>query len=210
VLWEQVQDGAREPWIEERARAPDLSREEDLPETGQPWASTLAFCNRLSSWCELAPAYQFGLDDARNVVTWRGLDHEGWRLPTEAEWELACRAGWGEPPSWSYPGPAREDLFPAREAPPNRLGLFGMKGLALEWVWDAPSGDHTSASADPTGPLVVSASRPMPRRDRILKGALFSAAADSPQWHPAWRSSMLEATAYEGIAFRCARSLLLD
>ena len=210
ALWRWVRDPEmRDLWMYERGRARGVTTEDDLPETGHPWPAALDFCNRLSSWWELPPAYQFGLDDERGAVAWRGLDHEGWRLPTEAEWELACRAGWGEPASWAYPGPVRGDLFPAAEAPPNRLGLFGMKGLALEWVWDAPSPEPLGA-VDPTGPLVVSASRPMPRRDRILKGALFSAAPDSPQWHPAWRSSMLEATVYEGIAFRCARSLRLE
>jgi formylglycine-generating enzyme required for sulfatase activity len=101
------------------------------------WLDAINFCNAASVHDGLAPSYYVDNDE----VTWRTAAH-GYRLPTEAEWEYACRAG-SEGPHY---GPLDLIGWTANDAveipqdvgmkQPNGFGLHDTLGNVWEWCWD--------------------------------------------------------------------------
>lgn len=134
------------------------------------WFDAIAYCNALSIREGKTPAYTV---DGPSVV-WN-KDADGWRLPTEAEWERACRAGTttafssggiretacvdslGRPdPSldavgW-YCGNSPVSTQDVKEKQPNAAGLYDMHGNVWEWCWDWYGDLTADVALDPTGP----------------------------------------------------------
>ncbi|GGK93704.1 hypothetical protein Ppa06_61840 [Planomonospora parontospora subsp. parontospora] len=111
------------------------------PVTDVSWLEAVRFCNLLSRETGLDPCYSASDDpDGQDVV----CDPEagGYRLPSEAEWEYACRAGnsavrYGELDeiAW-YRGNSGGGVRDVGTRAPNAWGLHDMIGNVWEWCWD--------------------------------------------------------------------------
>ncbi|GAA1598798.1 SUMF1/EgtB/PvdO family nonheme iron enzyme [Kribbella sancticallisti] len=117
------------------------SADAGLPVTDVSWLDAIRFCNQLSLEQDLEPVYTIGDDpDAEGVVCkW---DAKGYRLPSEAEWEYACRAGstaaqYGELDeiAW-YRENSSERIHEVGGRLPNAWGFHDMLGNVWEWTWD--------------------------------------------------------------------------
>lgn len=136
-----------------------------LPMEHVSWFSAVSFCNALSTTHGLECCYEISEDG----VKWR-RSANGFRLPTEAEWELACAdartvrsdgATFLDAIGW-YSGNCKEGPQPVGLKAPNDLGLYDLLGNVWEWCWDwhAPLLDQDAT--DPIGPDTGSL--------RVLKG----------------------------------------
>ncbi|MFD5026320.1 formylglycine-generating enzyme family protein [Streptomyces sp. NPDC058373] len=111
------------------------------PVTEVSWADALRYCNLLSQALGLRPCYRIGDGPDARDTRW-DQDADGYRLPTEAEWEYACRAGsadvrYGPLDAVArYRGNSGGRLHPVATRQPNAWGLHDMLGNVWEWCWD--------------------------------------------------------------------------
>jgi formylglycine-generating enzyme required for sulfatase activity len=118
------------------------------------WLDAVLFCNKLSEKEGLKPFYQIAGKTA-TVLSWSG---DGYRLPTEAEWEYASG---GDPEdlggsAWHLQNSGGE-THPVGQKQENQLGLYDMLGNVWEWCWDMYDEGYykLSPSEDPCGPSVA-------------------------------------------------------
>ena len=143
-------------------RTPNFAVTDQSPVGEVTWNDAVAFCNWLSEVEKTRRCYKEALPGV-----WE-LDGEGdgYRLPTEAEWEFACRAGtttqysFGDDAAlfgeygWSEKARRLEFPLAAGSKKPNSFGLYDMHGTADEWCHDWYSADYYASSPveDPVGP----------------------------------------------------------
>lgn len=126
-------------YLEVTGEAPSTYQGGRHPVETVTWKEAANFCNSLSIELKLTPCYGFSEDDLDIH-----FDHtaNGFRLPTEAEWEYACKAGtsgirYGELDSiaW-YKGNSEQKTHPVGNKEPNAWGLHDMLGNVWEWCTD--------------------------------------------------------------------------
>ena len=129
----------------------------DCPVERISFFDAVEFCNRLSVKEGLTACYKI----AGRSVSWnRAAD--GYRLPTETEWEYACRAGattayntGGEVADLLRAGWFRDNsaksTHPVRRKEANAWGLYDMHGNVYEWCWDRYADYSTAGSTEQTG-----------------------------------------------------------
>jgi formylglycine-generating enzyme required for sulfatase activity len=133
-------------------RIEQFSRTPDSPQVAVSWYDAARYCNWLSEQAGLPKnqwVYPEDIDPEQGIELPSDYLHRtGYRLPTEAEWEYAARAGtttsryFGDDDAllpknvWYDSNTNRERMFPVAQLPPNPWGLFDMLGNAWEWTFD--------------------------------------------------------------------------
>ena len=139
---------------------------DNLPVESINWYDAIEFCNKLSDIEGLEKCYTI---NGTNVqCNWNA---NGYRLPTEAEWEYACKAGTTtdfysgnlvngactpldinmDSIGW-YCGNSGNQTNEVGKKEPNAFGLFDMSGNVWEWCWDWFGSYPNSTVTDPKGP----------------------------------------------------------
>jgi formylglycine-generating enzyme required for sulfatase activity len=168
------------------------------------WFDAVQFCNRLSEREKVSAYYE--ISGERVTI----LGGNGYRLPTEAEWEYACRARsntkWScgddvqqlELYAW-YKGNAGSHSHPVGEKAPNAFGLYDMHGHMWEWCWDRYGEDYYRHSPvdDPQGPSSGSL--------RIERGG-DGWNNDPPHLRSAYRDHQVPSLRFRDLGFRVART----
>jgi formylglycine-generating enzyme required for sulfatase activity len=180
---------------------PSWFKGDNLPVERVTWYDAVNYCNALSRKEGLKPAYTV----SGTNVTWY-FSANGYRLPTEAEWEYACRAGTTTPYSsgssvdgagW-YGSNSGSTTHPVGTKQANAWGLYDMHGNVWEWCWDLygayPNGSQTDPLGASSGPT------------RVIRGGSWG--NNGQYLRSAWRGGNTPSNSYYYLGFRLLRPSL--
>lgn len=180
AYWLGMEEVTHRQFREVMGKPLDAAPDGSLPESGVSWYDAEEFCRKLS---ELEVERAAG---------------RSYRLPTEAEWEYACRAGtktaysWGDDPAlgesyaWSSLN-SENGLKRVGSRKPNPWGFYDMHGSVWEWCSDWYADLPAEKTSDPKGPVSGDY--------RVLRGGAFNSptnylrSAIRVPWDPAGPAS---------------------
>ena len=177
-----------------------------LPVEQVTWVQAARYCNARSKAENRTPCYN---EDTAEC----NFQADGYRLPTEAEWEYACRAGTttdyaiGDDPgklathAWFADDSAKR-THPVGQKRPNAWGIYDMHGNVAEWCNDVYDAGYyaTSPAANPRGPSEG--------EQHVLRGGSWASSAETLRSssrvgeNPGFSDACL---ARDAIGFRCVR-----
>lgn len=183
----------------------------DKPVERVSWFGAIQYCNMRSLREGLSPCY-----DLETLKC--NYETDGYRLPTEAEWEYACRAGtrtkysFGNAPeklgqyAW-FKVNANKTTHPVGKKKPNPWGFYDMHGSVWEWCNDHYDEDYYQKSPveNPNGPFVGD--------ERVLRGGSWASGAQSARCSSRYSETPGFADVcfgYEAYGFRCVRRAIQD
>lgn len=179
----------------------------ECPATQVEFQEVALYLNALSKLDKLEPCYVI----RKEAVEWpKGLDCTGYRLPTEAEWEYAARAG--DASSMESVRPAQVWFYensdgkphPVGKKAPNAWGLHDMLGNVAEWVWDQHA-FKLPGGADPIGGGTTASLLVVPPYEyRVQRGGAWS---ENWTWaRPGYRFRNLVNASSNSVGFRVVRT----
>ena len=158
-------------WKDVMGKNPSNWKGDNLPVENVSWYDVVEFCNKLSEREGLTPCYTGSGDNIRC-----NFKANGYRLPTEAEWEYAARGG-KKSKGYKYSGSntlgdvgwfkdnsgkKTHDVGGKRA---NELGIYDMSGNVWEWCWDQYGSYSSGEQTNPTGPATGSS--------RVIRGGYW-------------------------------------
>jgi formylglycine-generating enzyme required for sulfatase activity len=206
----------QEKYEEVMENNPSLLKGENLPVENITWFEAIEYCNRRSQLEGLNPVYTVDIgridlgnlnNNTRWLVTWN-RSANGYRLPTEAEWEYAAKGGNLSPGDFTFSGSNNQvevawyvrnsggSTHPVGTKKSNGLDLYDMSGNVWEWCWDWYGNYISGAGTNPTGAARGS--------HRVVRGgSCFDSAAFI---RSAYRYSCVPSNRSIGVGFRIVRS----
>jgi formylglycine-generating enzyme required for sulfatase activity len=175
------------------------------------WYDCISFCNNLSNLLGLEECYKISSVERRlkhikkAKITWDKTKN-GFRLPTENEWQFFAKAGTDN--RWSgtneasdlgqyawYNGNSEDKTHPVGEKLPNEWGLYDMTGNVWEWCWDLYDPENTKT------PFLHDLNKD---QERVVRGGSFKTPFFNAYTHLSFSSV---GTSFKYPGFRLCRSL---
>jgi formylglycine-generating enzyme required for sulfatase activity len=174
---------------------------DDLPVEQISWFDAVKYCNKRSVAC--------GLEECYDTINWTcDITKSGYRLPSEAEWEYACRAGtstayfWGDVIDgsycWFYDN-SNQSTHPVGEKKPNAFGLYDLSGNVWEWCNDWYGSYDGSPQINP-----------ITRGNggsRVLRGGSWINGGGGFVLRSAYRDGVYPGYWVSSLGFRCVRAV---
>ncbi|NLW18678.1 MAG: formylglycine-generating enzyme family protein [Candidatus Cloacimonetes bacterium] len=200
-FWIGKYEVTQKEWMEVMEYNPSERKGETLPVENISWYDAVEYCNERSIREGLTPCYS---GSGSNITCdWNA---NGYRLPTEAEWEYAARGG-SKSKGYKYSGSDKINTVAWHSGNsgrrthevggknPNKLGIHDMSGNVFEWCWDLYGSYPSGVQTNPHGATGDS--------DRVLRGGCWDASAG--YCTVSYRGLNDATSSYSDIGFRACR-----